>query len=151
MKRLSAVAIGLALVACSGAQGNEDLFEAVQADATCAQRSGSYVATYVQRSGTCGPAGQRVTNLDRQPTTASMQSQGCTGPGITYDADNCEVTYDSTCPEDDIASGAHLRVVGHSQWNSDGSHGTATEQWSAIDAKGQTMCLSVYDVNLRRQ
>lgn len=121
--------------------------ESPQPSGPCAQRAGSYITTYRERSGTCGDPGERITNLDAQPTAPPPECSG----SITYSKDNCDVTYTGDCPEDGIVRGGRLRITGKSRWDVAGSFGTATEQWFAADASGRTLCQSTYDVTVRRQ
>ena len=113
----------------------------------CVQRKGSFIAKYSQRSGTCGNSAETVLNIDKQPTSVDAP---CTG-SISYTADNCQVTYESACPNDGAVKGGRLSITGHSKWNSDGTSGTATEQWVLSDASGKTLCQSTYDVTVTKQ
>lgn len=113
----------------------------------CAQRSGTYLTAYSQRSGTCGPVGERIVQIPEQPTSVDPP---CTG-SISYSADNCEVTYQNECPANEVMSGARLQVSGKSRWDAAGATGNATEQWTLTNATGQTLCISTYDVTVTRQ
>ena len=137
MRILGAVVVGVVAVACSssGDGGNSG---------PCAQRIRSYRSTYVERSGTCGPPGELISSAGPQPTAVDAP---CTG-SISYTPDNCEVTFDSTCPEEGVARGAKLRENGKARWNTDATSGTATLQWTITDAAGKTICISTYDVTL---
>lgn len=113
----------------------------------CAQRGGSYIAKYTQRTGSCGAGTERVQNVTQQPTTVDRPCSG----NITYSPDNCEVTYESTCPEDGLIRGGTLTISGHSKWDAAATYGTAVEQWTVLRPDKTTACLSTYDVTMSRQ
>lgn len=132
------------VVACLAAVVGACASESAQPSGPCAKRNGSYRQSYVERSGTCGAPGERIIPAGPQPTSVDAP---CTG-SISYSSDNCEVTFDATCPEDGIQKGARLRETGKSRWNANASEGTATVQWTVTDANGKTLCISTYDVTL---
>jgi hypothetical protein len=90
---------------------------------------------------------EQVSNAQSQPTAIDPPCKG----NISYTADNCEVTYDSTCPTDGAVKGGDVVSSGHSKWNTAATHGTATEQLTAHNSAGRTLCTSTYDVTLDRQ
>lgn len=114
----------------------------------CARRDDqTYVARYVERSGTCGEGAEVVINAGPQPTSVDAPCKG----SISYSADNCEVTYESECPNDGAVKGATLIVTGKSTWAEDASSGSAIEQWTLRDRDGKTVCMSTYDVTVTRR
>lgn len=134
------------LVACSSSEESSKP-KVGSGSGQCSQRSGSFIVNYKARSGTCGDVAEVVVNIPTQPTKAEPP---CTGDN-TYTSDNCEVTYTSDCPVDEIGKGARVRIAGASKWSVDGSYGTAVEQWTALDAQGKAMCTGTYDVTLTKQ
>jgi hypothetical protein len=139
---VTAMAVGAVLVACSSDP------ELGSGNGQCAQRdTGSYVVKYAVRSGDCGDSAETILNPGPQPTEVTAP---CTGT-ISYSADNCEVTYSSTCPFDEAQKGATLTVTGKSKWNTDGSQGSALESWFAKNSGGQGLCQGTYDVTITRQ
>lgn len=137
--------VALGLVACASEDSTPELGSG---GGTCAQRdTGSYIVKYTVRSGDCGETAETVINPGPQPTEVKAP---CTGQ-ITYSADNCEVTYSSTCPAESIQKGAELTISGKSKWTRDGALGTAVESWAVRNATGQTLCQGTYDVTVTRQ
>jgi hypothetical protein len=137
---VTVAALSSVVIACSS---SDDAAET----GPCAQRSGSYIARYTVRSGDCGATAEVVLNVDKQPTSVDPP---CTG-SISYTPDNCEVTYSSSCPNDGAVKGATLTVTGKSEWRRDAEVGTAVEDWSLVDANGQTVCHGTYDVLITKQ
>ena len=146
----------LLLVGCSGnVTGDGAPTPAVEAPlvgsghGTCQTRKGTYVASYAPRSGTCGPNPDRLLQVDQTvaPASDAGAATGCTGPGESQSADNCEVDYDNKCPQPTGSA----EVSGHSKWNAEGTYGTAVEQWTVFGAAGNVMCMSIYDVTVTKQ
>jgi hypothetical protein len=139
---IAALFVWTNLVACSSETEGTD-------GGPCAQRNGgSYLFKYTERSGSCGPGAEAVRNLEGpQPTTVEAP---CTG-SISYSADNCEVTYETTCPNDGAVQGGELTITGKSKWNADGSRGTAVETWVMRDPAKATLCIGTYDLVATRQ
>jgi hypothetical protein len=117
----------------------------------CAQRAGTYRASYATRSGNCGDIPESIDSIATQPTTESQKATGCTGPGISSSADNCEVTFDQTCPNDGLEKGGRERVSGNAKWNTSATYGTSTVQITLTNAGGQVRCTGTYDVVITRQ
>ncbi len=113
----------------------------------CAQRKGSYILKLTERAGNCGPGTETVVNIDAQPTSIDAP---CVGD-ISYSADNCEVTYSSTCPNDGVIKGGELAITGKSKWSPDAKTGTAVEQWVLRNPDKTTLCQGTYDVAGSRQ
>lgn len=140
MRNVAFAVVCVLLAACSSSSSSS-------AAGPCAQRKGSYLASYTVRSGNCGDGPETVQNIDKQPTTVDAPCKG----SISYTADNCQVTYSSTCPNDGAVKGGQLSIDGHSNWNTDGTHGTATEEWVLRDSSGKTLCQGTYDVVVTKQ
>lgn len=110
----------------------------------CAQRNGAYRVTWSLRDGNCGPVPEGIVVIDKQPTAASL---GC-GGSISYSADNCKVTVNTTaCPG---TNGSTFDQRGTATWSSDGSSGNATIQL-VIHQNGAVTCSGTYDLNYQRQ
>jgi hypothetical protein len=124
--------------ACAGDEENGS------GNGPCAQRQGTYVARYTARSGNCSAGGEVVNTIDRQPTSVDPP---CTG-SIAYTSENCEVTYNTTCPKD----GFELTVTGKAKWSRDATTGAAIEQWVLVrKSDGAAVCQGTFDVQLSRQ
>lgn len=139
----------VAAIAVLGACG-DDKPDVGSGSGQCARRDNiGYIAKYTQRSGTCGQGDERVLPPGPQPAAGPVAAP-CTG-SISYSTDNCEVDYDTECPENGLVQGGKLRVVGHSKWDKGATFATAVEQWSTTNATGQTLCASTYDVTVTKQ
>ena len=113
----------------------------------CAQRSGTYLSSFVTRSGNCGDIPELVVVVPKQPTDPGP---GCTG-AITYSGDNCQVTIDTRCPGTGTNSKGHAAVAGLAKWSTDGSLGTGTETLTLTTEDGTMVCVGTYDFMQRRQ
>ena len=107
----------------------------------CANRQGSYIVDFSERSGNCGPINESIVNI--QP--GGSQSS-CTGP-VNVSTDNCTVDLDIRCP---LANGETLAETGQVAWNADGSSGSGVISASLLSG-GATVCQSTYDVHYQRQ
>lgn len=140
--------MGVGLVMLASCSSSEEADKPLgSGNGQCAQRAGSYVAKYTQRDGTCGEGVEIVQNVDEQPTAPQAP---CTGK-ISYTGDNCEVTYNTVCPNDGFVKDGVLAITGHSKWNADATQGEAVEQWVLQASDGKTVCNSTYDVTITRQ
>jgi hypothetical protein len=145
MMKVILASVLVVVVGLAAACGEDELGSG---NGQCARRDNiGYIAKYTVRSGNCGPGTERISRPAPQPTEIDAP---CTG-SIRYTGDNCEVAYDSECPEDGIVKGGKLRIVGQSKWDTEAKRATAVEQWTAIDANGQTICNGTYDVSVTRQ
>lgn len=113
----------------------------------CAQRQGSYIQKIVFRDGSCGPGTETVVNVASQPTSVDPPCAG----SISYSPDNCEVTYDQTCPNDGVVKGGELSISGHAKWSTDAVRGASVEAWAIRRPDGTTICQGTYDVAITRQ
>lgn len=145
MRRMMGAAVALVLLV--GCSSSDDDPAIGSGNGTCALRSGSYVTTFVTRSGNCGEIPETIGNVTTQPTDGGP---GCTG-GITYSTDNCEVRVDTKCPGTGSNSEGKVSVTGLAKWSTDGALGHATETLTITDAKGDIVCLGTYDLTQRRQ
>jgi hypothetical protein len=136
MRRLVVVLAGL-VVGCGSNSGDEG-------SGGCAQRAGTYVAQYTQRSGTCGPRTESVKTSTEQ---AAAPEPPCSG-FIRYTQDNCRVEYEADCP---TATGGTVHQQGVADWDRNGNRGTATEEFQVFDATGGLVCVSTYDVTITRR
>jgi hypothetical protein len=113
----------------------------------CADRTGSYVARFVEQSGTCGPLPDQVLTIQSTQSGQAVPA-GCTGT-VTPSSDNCTVQVDMTCPGE---PGTHVTQQGQATWSTDASSGSATLQVStSVDADGSVTCSSSYAVSYTRQ
>lgn len=111
----------------------------------CVERKGTYLVRYTARTGDCGDVAETLLHLDKQPTAPEPPCSG----SIAYSSDNCEVTYEQTCPNE--ATGDTAKITGKSKWSTDGATGAALESWTAVDASGRVRCAGTYEVTLARQ
>jgi hypothetical protein len=108
---------------------------------------GTYAATYVERSGTCGAISEEIVTLDEQPTEPEPP---CTGE-ISYSSNNCRVTFESDCPAPGIGAGYRMESTGVADWNATGNRGTAVVQVTVFNASDVVECRSTYDLTSVRQ
>lgn len=66
-------------------------------------------------------------------------------------SDNCEVDYQTQCPNDGAEKGGMLSVIGSVKWDVAGDFGTGIEQWAAVGAAGNALCIGTYNIVLRKQ
>lgn len=85
--------------------------------------------------GNCGAVPDTV--VDGQPAAPTPP---CTGT-VTHSADNCEMTFDQTCPG---AQGVTVRQKGTGTFSPDGKTGTATFAFTVTDANGAMACSGMY-------
>jgi len=142
------------LLACSGSDGSAPTAPHVGSGAgTCADRTGStYLATVHEHPGSfCGLEGKQfvVQAPSTHPPPAGDAGPQCTGSADAT-PDNCEVTYNTTCPSQGV-QGAAIKEEGHSKWSVDGSYATAIETLILFNADGSTACTSTVDLTLHRQ
>lgn len=129
-QRAAFIGLGLAVVGC-GASG------------PCQARNGSYVITFSEQSGTCGPQSDGVVNVDGSGSPPT----GCTG-GSTASVDNCKVDVNETCPFNGTDS---VTEVGQVTWSSDGSNGSGVIQLTETDGSGTILCSGTYEAHYQRQ
>jgi hypothetical protein len=113
----------------------------------CAQRSGTFVLTWVEQSGDCGPLADETETFASQPTTGEEVKAGCTGT-VAYSGDNCGMTTDLVCPG---SSGFTVKQKRSTTWSQDGTSGTATIKLELFkDSDASLQCSSVYLVTIKR-
>jgi hypothetical protein len=137
----TAIAVTLGAVACGG--GSDDASDG----GPCAQRAGTYLSQFSERSGNCGPIPEQLDTLTEQPTEPPAPCQGT----IAYSADNCEVTSFGVCPEEGLGPGWTSELDSAADWNSSATQGTALMQFVVKDGSGAIVCQSTYDVALSKQ
>lgn len=108
----------------------------------CGQRTGTYLIQYEERSGTCGPIPEQIDTSTEQPTAIDPP---CTG-GISYSDDNCDVTYETSCPANGIGPGYSSTGRGKVTWDESGSSGSGTVQYVVYYPDMTIACQSTYDV-----
>lgn len=113
----------------------------------CAKRSGTYRTTTTKQSGTCPNFTESISTITEQPTKIDPP---CTGT-LGYSADNCRVTFDSSCPEPNLGAGYTQRWRGTVDWDVNGSRGTGTLEVLVTRPDGTLVCNGVYGVVDRRQ
>lgn len=139
---------GFPLDAGSGDAGTQSMptasATASPPESVCAKPSGMYLATYQERSGTCGPLADEVATFEGQP---AKPASPCTSGEYRYSADNCEVTtVDVTCPS---LSGQGSTVWnGKYVWNVKATEAAGTLALDLDD--GSFTCQSSYNVVLER-
>jgi hypothetical protein len=147
MNAIARLAAGLlGLVGCIGADpvSASPSPEAGAPAKSCAARSGTIVAKYTERVGTCGPL-KNVAGSDQTTSTyASLPmapAAPCAGT-IRYSTDNCEDTYDTSCPSVDPK--ATYTTRGTITWNAEGTVATGD-----LEVATPT-CKSTYSVEAKR-
>jgi hypothetical protein len=137
---------GLPLDAGSGDAGtpSNPTASATPPDSVCAARSGSYLASYQERSGTCGPLSEEVVTFDGEPTKPAAP---CTAGEYRYSDDNCEVsTVNVTCP----SLSGEGSVVWNGKYTWDETSTTANGTISLEVDDSFTPCQSSYNIVLER-
>lgn len=127
--------LGLWLVACGGSEDSGG-------DGTCDQRSGTYIARYTERSGNCGPVPEQVDTITVQPVAPEPPCSGT----ISYSADNCQVTFEATCPETGLGLDWSSTTDGKVTWNASASKGSGIVQIVLTNANGGIECQSTYNL-----
>lgn len=144
MRRALALVVLSLVAACSSSSSGSS---SSASQGPCAQRSGTYLAHYVERSGgTCGALPDSLVTINSQPTAPAAP---CTG-SISYSKDNCDVTIAQTCPVSSDAGVYTLRQTGTATWNADGSSGSAAIEMILADSNGVVQCQSTYDLTETR-
>lgn len=111
---------------------------------SCAARSGSYLVSYVETSGTCGPISQQTTEIPK-PAGAD-----CTGVVAEATPDNCQTTTGATCPAPSLGTGFTTESTLDVTWAPDGNAGSGTYQATVRDGSGSVFCDSTYTVTIAR-
>jgi hypothetical protein len=135
--------LGLALAACSGDGGDDD--ETDDFDCSVSSRTGTYLMTFTEVSGTCGPFPSSVVRLDPNGELAA----GCVlDAPTTISADECTVETSISCTDEfgTTVSG----VASTKQANADGSLVTGIMTMQPKDADGP-ICASTYRLRYERQ
>jgi hypothetical protein len=115
-------------------------------------RRGTYVVSYSERSGTCGPIPESVSRLDGMSMT--MSPSGATQCRITepstVDDNGCTLSNSVACTD---VSGYIIEITGvTTQVDSGGARLTGIANISLRDAStGRAVCSSTYDVDYVRQ
>lgn len=125
-----AFVLALALVGC----GEEEK--------DCAQRIGTYVTQFTQRTGNCGAAPEQVVTMTEQPRSVTAPCAGA----ISYSGDNCKMTFSALCPQDQIGPGFKMQEEGTVNFNREGTRGTGVEQLILYDGNGALLCQGTYDL-----
>jgi hypothetical protein len=128
----------LGLLAGCAAEAQDDV------QAVCSPRKGSYVITMIEKSGSCGPLGDQIVQVDT--TKPAAPNPNCTG-SWTPSADSCKTTGSTTCTNP--MSGVKITERGSCTWSKDGSGGTCEVQ--IIFTGGGLDCSSLYEERFRRQ
>jgi len=112
--------------------------------ASCAKRAGSFVSTYTEKVGTCGPlrtlAGTDTISesYTEQPTQPPLP---CTG-ALRTSPDNCTTTIETSCPS--VSAGAAYETRGTLTWD------PASTAASGDVEVSTPSCKSTYHVEVRR-
>jgi len=143
MSKGMAAVLFLVLGGCSG--GSSTPGAKPTEGSQCAQRAGTYVLDFAERTGgTCGAFPEQVTTITKQPTEATAP---CTGT-ISYSPDNCTVTYDERCP---AMGGITIEQRGTVTWSPDGTTGSGIIQVIGTQSGSAQACSSTYDVTGARR
>lgn len=101
----------------------------------CKDRSGTYMVTFVERSGTCGYMPDLIV------TVPAVMDSACVGYSVSEN-NNCRVTINMTCPG---ADGYRVKQSGVADWRADGLVGNAVFNIMLIDDYNYAVCSSIYD------
>ena len=113
----------------------------------CVDRRGTYVVTWHERSGNCGPIPEQVDVVDQNTATGPVP--GCVNSAPPpANADNCTVNLDVTCPVQDKGT---VTDRGEVNWSHDGSMGAGIIQVIVNDLVGAIVCSETYDVTYVRR
>lgn len=111
----------------------------------CARRSGTFVTTFTERYGTCGPY-RNVTGKDYSEESYAEQPDKppapCSGV-IRAASDNCSTTVETSCPSSQ--QGVAFETKGVLHWNEDGTSASGDLEVSL------TTCKSTYHVEVSRR
>ncbi len=107
----------------------------------CAPRTGQYLATLTEVSGTCGPIGTEGLDADAPPDPS------CSGVSVRDRGDACSTSVSVTCVAGD--DGTTLTEAGVITWSADGDAGSGTLV-IATQRAGVELCRSTYRVEIRR-
>jgi hypothetical protein len=113
-------------------------------DPGCHPRVGSYVQSYAETSGSCGPLSDDIVQISANPEPNPI----CEGEVWSATELNCKTTGFTTCTLDD---GRKITNRGTCRWNGDGSGGTCETQMMFIYPDGSVACSSLYVTTFRRQ
>lgn len=151
MQRILSAITAVACVAlgCASASSTEPVGSG---HGQCAPRVGAYRASYTLRTGNCGPIPEEVVIYNQiDPDAGTQPSSTCSGPGSTMSVDNCEVTFDVTCPNNGYETGGSSRVVGNAKWSVSADHAASTVQFTLFGPAGQVRCTGTYDLAIVKQ
>ncbi len=129
----------IVIVAMLGACGGGDN----DTGGPCAQRSGLYRVTYVQKSGNCGPVNEAVINMD----AAGEMTGACSGTSA-LSPDGCEATVDLRCAQP--GTNRWLLARGKTLWSASGSTGTSYFYLELQTMAGAPLCAGTYDATFSR-
>ena len=116
---------------------------------SCAQRVGSFITTFTQRSGNCGDIAAQSSTETSQATAPPA---GCTGT-VSVSGDNCTSTVDETCPlTNGPGGGSTLHLKGTVSWDAQSTHGTGqSAEIDVIGAAGRVLCSGTYDLSIAKE
>jgi hypothetical protein len=137
LRILALIATGL--LGCGGE--DEDSFTCETTD-----RSGTYLISYVDRDGDCGPLPETVGRFSGSSAVADNCELDM--PDVTS-SDGCTLERSITCVEDGFAASA---VASSTQETEDGSRITGILTMTIRDAaSGELVCISTYEQTAVRQ
>lgn len=130
-------------VGCGGSDGESSF--------TCspAERSGTYLLTYTERSGDCGPIPEQLGRLD---DAEALPEECMLDAADRWSEDACKLERAYTCAEDGVepgASGSWVAVT--TQADDSGGRITGTVTVRILGADGVQLCRSTYDITASRQ
>jgi hypothetical protein len=159
MGRASILAITLVLAGCGGGNDSGDDNEQPPAEmGPCAAPVGQYEQAYTLKSGTCPELSDTVVDLtDGGPAVGTFNS-ACMGSG-SVSPDGCKYQVDATCPATPVslenaeitlygAAPPTLRLIGTTNWNNAGTHGTGVWSYKRSSPLAALACVATFDVEL---
>jgi hypothetical protein len=153
-----ALRLGILLLV-NGCGGGDDTTAArPQETGPCAAPVGQYELIYTQKSGSCPPLSSTVVNLSDGGPAVGTFNPACTGSGSASD-DGCKYQVDVTCAatptnfeniEINLYGGSPptLRLVGTTNWNDAGTHGTGVWSYTRNSRLAAQGCVGTFDVEL---
>jgi hypothetical protein len=134
----------LLLTRCVGDSAGEGEECPVPVECGCATPVGRYEISYSERpGGTCGPLATRTSVVDSPLPTQFLPP--CSGE-IMRSEDGCVATFEARCPAEDFGPGFTNRQWSESTHTADALLRQGTLDYTVLDAVGEIVCNSIYDV-----
>src|SRR5688572_8012697 len=137
MKTPLALACCVLALACAGSD-----------PAVCGDLDGTYLSTFTETSGNCGPLSDRVERFDAD--AAGGDPEGCEIDSDITD-NGCHVEYSSVCAVEQQGARGLVSETGSFDWvGIDSAEGVFELELVDVDS-GDTVCRSVYESTVTRQ